>query len=268
MNDDQRVEDNREMGDGGTALWLFDSVTSPSSYAGKKTDPMAEYVEQMRAGRVDALQKLYGGAAKSVRKLAFRITRDSALADEVTQATFFKAWMHAGRYDARRGSVLTWLLCIARSRSIDALRNSLHIPASHAVPFAVASFEADSPANPEDQAVDAQRAMQLHRALARLSPLQRQLLALAYFRGATHEEIAERLRLPLGTVKSHTKRALATLRRALSDLEADEDPKCLGRRRGRNRSDESTARRQAPPNMLRAISSSPVAPSDPRTDCR
>ena len=253
MNDDQRVEDNREIGDGGTSLWLFDSVTTTfSSYAGKtaKTDPMAEYVEQMRAGRVDALQKLYAGTAKSVRKLAFRITRDSALADEVTQATFLKAWMHAGSFDVSRGSVLTWLLCIARSRSIDALRNTPHIPASHAVPFTVAAFEADSPANPEDQAVDAQRAMQLHRALARLSPLQRQLLALAYFRGATHEDIAERLRLPLGTVKSHTKRALATLRRALSDLEA-EDPKCLGRRRGRKRSYEAgSERRQAPPNML------------------
>jgi RNA polymerase sigma factor (sigma-70 family) len=253
MNTDQRVEDNREMGDDGPPLWLFDSVSGPFSFdAGKtaKTDPMAEYVEQMRAGRVDALRKLYEGAAKSVRKLAFRITRDSALADEVTQVTFFKAWMHAGRYDAGRGSVLTWLLCIARSRSIDVLRNSLHIPASHAVPLAVAAFEADSPANPEDQAVDAQRAMQLHRALARLGPLQRQLLALAYFRGAAHEEIAERLRLPLGTVKSHTKRALATLRRALSDLEA-EDPKCLGRRRGRKRSYEAgSERRQAPPNML------------------
>lgn len=238
MNNDTQADNVAASGSGEASGWPFDGAMgpfwqapdAPESTRRPPADPLAQWVEQMCAGRVDALNKLYAAAEKPVRKLAFRITRDSALAEEVTQATFLKAWMQAGRYDPERGSVLTWLLCIAHSRSIDALREGSEVAPPHARPRTFGVDEADSQASPEDQAVESQRASELHRALAALDPLQRQLLGLAYFKGATQEEIAQRFQLPLGTVKSHIKRALAVLRRALEKaLEADDHPKCLGR---------------------------------------
>lgn len=240
MNDMQRVDDCRVL-DGQPAAWQLDGALRPffrprraaNPAEPAHSDPMLEWIEDMRAGRPDALKKLYAYAAKPIRKRAFRITRDDVLAEEVMQITFLRAWTQAGRYDARRGSVLTWLSCMAQSASIDVLRNHNDSACVRAEAHAAAALEADSAANPEDQVADRQRAAQLHRALAKLDPLQRQLLGFAYFKGATHEEIADRLGLPLGTVKSSIKRALAKLRRALPDPATDDRPKCL-ERRGRN----------------------------------
>lgn len=244
MTDDEGLDVYREVEDDSSPAWLFNagtveravSIAMPVTTAGP--DPNAWLIEAMSLGRVDALGKLHAASKATVKKFALRITGDAALADEVTAATFLQAWIQANRFDPMRGSANNWLLCIARSRAIDAIRAG-DIALVHPDPLSLLQHEADQRADPQFLALESERATHLHRALLRLSPLHRQLLTLAYFKGSTHEEIAHQLLLPLGTVKSHIKRALTTLRRELVPYWGREAPRtCLAlpRRLHRRRS--------------------------------
>ena len=128
---------------------------------------------------------------------------------------FAQVWRDAARYDSERARVLTWLLTICRSRALDFLRRR---ELTEPLPDDDDLAEPHSaPANdPQDLLISTQNHRELHTALALLAPLQRQLLALAFFRGLTHEEIAQHCRLPLGSVKTHIRKALAMLRATLT----------------------------------------------------
>lgn len=164
-----------------------------------------------------ALAALYDATFACTFGLVRRIVRGSALAEEVVEDTYFQVWRQAVRFDAARGHALTWLLAIARSRAIDALR--------HEARFQHESIDDDDhgggPASadrPQDELLDLVRHQaDLHQALMLLGAQPRQLVALAFFRGLSHEEIAQQTRLPLGTVKSQIRRALQTLRQILGE---------------------------------------------------
>lgn len=158
-----------------------------------------------------ALGELYEAMAGRVYGLALRITRHVQVAEEVTEDVFWQVWRQAPRFDATRGSVLSWILTIARSRALDTLRRGERAEALDEE--ALASLPGDG--DPHDLLDAVQRNDRLHRALSGLDPLPRQLLALSFFRGLTHEEIARHMSLPLGTVKSHIRRALLRLREML-----------------------------------------------------
>lgn len=158
-----------------------------------------------------ALAELYDALAGRVYGLALRITRQVQTAEEVTEDAFWQVWRQAPRFDPTRGSVLSWILTIARSRALDALRR--RDPAEALDERCLADLEAGS--NPQDLLQAVQQHHRLHAALAGLDALPRQLLALAFFRGLSHEEIACQMQLPLGTVKSHIRRALLRLRELL-----------------------------------------------------
>ena len=158
-----------------------------------------------------ALAKLYEAMAGRIYGLALRITRHVQTAEEVTEDAFWQIWRQAPRFDARRGSVVTWMLTIARSRALDALRRADRAEALDEE--SLADEQADT--DPHDLLAAVQRQHRLYSALRRLDPLPRQLLALAFFRGLSHEEIASQMSLPLGTVKSHIRRALLHLRELL-----------------------------------------------------
>lgn len=167
-----------------------------------------------------ALTALYDATASRVHGLVLRIVRRAALADEVVEDTYFQVWRQAPRFDPQRGGPMTWLLGMARSRAIDAIRREARfqhdaLPESDGADvFEGAGIEAGS-----DELLDAARGhAELHRALMQLSAQPRQLVALAFFRGLSHEEIASQTALPLGTVKSQIRRALITLRQLLADL--------------------------------------------------
>ena len=132
-------------------------------------------------------------------------------AEEVTEDAFWQIWRQAPRFDARRGRVVAWMLTIARSRALDALRRADHAEALDEESLADQQTDSD----PHDLLAAVQRQHRLHSALRRLDPLPRQLLALAFFRGLSHEEIASQMSLPLGTVKSHIRRSLLHLRELL-----------------------------------------------------
>jgi RNA polymerase sigma factor (sigma-70 family) len=163
----------------------------------------------------EALATLYDAVLGKVHGLVRRIVRDERMAEEVTEDVFFQVWRQADRFDSARGRPLGWILTIARTRSLDSLRRA--DPAvPHPDPDLLDNRWSEGSLSAYDILGAAQEAIHLHTAVEALEPMPRQLLALAFFCGLTHEEIAERSDMPLGTVKSHIRRALVTLRAALA----------------------------------------------------
>ena len=156
----------------------------------------------------EALARLYEAMAGKVYGLALRITRNVQTAEEVVEDTFWQIWRQAPRFDPVRGNASAWVMTMTRSRALDALRR-VDPAASDAD---VGESEEASADGPEVLLASRQAGRKLDAALANLDPLPRQLVALAFFRGLSHEEIAIHMGLPLGTVKSHIRRALVRLR--------------------------------------------------------
>ncbi len=172
---------------------------------------IARVVEQDQA----ALGELYDHLVSQVYGLVIRVTRSASLAEEVVQDTFWQVWRQAPRFEPERGSVVSWIMTIARSRALDALRR-VEIAETELDPEMAEAI----PTSPSDSPFDLMEAIQegsrLYLALAELETVPRQLLALAFFRGLSHEEIAVSSGLPLGTVKSHIRRALTQLKSTLA----------------------------------------------------
>ncbi|WP_020485360.1 sigma-70 family RNA polymerase sigma factor [Methylomonas sp. MK1] len=172
---------------------------------------IADVVDQDQA----ALGRLYDSLVDQVYGVALRITRRSQCAEEVVQDTFWQIWRQAPRFDAERGSVKAWVMTMARSRALDALRQ-LDGNLSELEPDALVLIEAPAEQMPPDLLSAVQQGHRLQTALAALEPLPRQLVSLAFFRGLSHDEIAVCSGLPLGTVKSHIRRALQTMQQLLT----------------------------------------------------
>ena len=150
----------------------------------------------------------------AVYGLALRVTRHAAQAEEVTEDAFWQIWREAPRFDPARGSAMAWILTITRSRALDSLR--ARDPAE-LVEDSAAMLDAQPghDAGPLDLLSATQSDQALHHALSQLDAQPRQLIALAFFKGLTHDEIATHTGLPLGTVKSHIRRSLAALKTLL-----------------------------------------------------
>jgi RNA polymerase sigma-70 factor, ECF subfamily len=179
---------------------------------------IAQIVHQDAAGEA-ALALLYQATSQRVFSLALRLTQHQALAEEVTEVVFWQVWRQAPRFDAKRGCVMAWLLNMTRSRALDALRARTRevgqAVADETLELLQQSSQAAAGDHPDALLSAVQTQSVLHQALSSLQPLPRQLLALAFFKDLTHQEIAEQLSLPLGTVKSHIRRALIQLRQRL-----------------------------------------------------
>lgn len=168
------------------------------------------------AGHQDkALAALYDATAARVFGLVSRIVQDNALAEEVVEDTYWQVWRQAVRFDVGRGRPVTWLLAMARSRAIDALRRRERRPLQPLADEEEAGLYDESAAGPLDLLSATRGQHLLYSALAGLDPQPRQLVALAFLRGLTHDEVAESTGLPLGTVKSQIRRALQSLKGAL-----------------------------------------------------
>ena len=171
-------------------------------------------LEGIRRRDEPSLGRLYDLTVGRVYAVALRFMRHADLAEEVVSDVYLQVWRDAHRYDAARGRVLAWLLVISRSRALDLLRRQDEA-FSHPDPHELVA-EADSGQKTAHDLLEAsQQGTALHTAMATLTPLQRQLLSLAFFRGLSHSEIVEHCGLPLGTVKTHIRRALAALRDVL-----------------------------------------------------
>ncbi|WP_457349773.1 sigma-70 family RNA polymerase sigma factor [Roseateles sp. P5_D6] len=180
---------------------------------------LAAWIEGIVDHDERALLALYEATLSRVYGLVLRLVRRSQLAEEVAEEVFFQVWRQAPRFDPERGRPLTWLLGMARSRAIDAIRREARFQHEEldeeSVPLSAPAAESG-----DELLSVAQGHAELHRALLLLKPQPRQLVALAFFNGLSHEEIASQTSLPLGTVKSQIRRALITLREALGDTGA------------------------------------------------
>ena len=174
------------------------------------------WITQISHGNEQALGHLYDAMLGRVYGLALRITRNPQPSEEVAEDVFWQVWRQARRFDAARGNALTWLLTIARTRALDSLRRNDEAQ-PHPEPETLIAAEESKEGDPQELLDALQRDHRLHAALASLDALPRELLALAFFRGLTHEEIAAHTGLPLGTVKSHIRRALAALKSVLAN---------------------------------------------------
>ena len=164
-------------------------------------------------GELDALADLYDRYKTMAYSIAYRITNDATLAEDVVQEAFLGVWRNASRYMDDRGSVKTWLLSIVHHRAIDAIRRrrrTSELPESTDAPPAALTL-------PDVWAEVAAGldAATVRDALASLSDVQREAIELAYFGGLTQQEVAARTGAPVGTVKSRMRLGLLAMRRML-----------------------------------------------------
>ena len=187
------------------------------------SDSDAALVGRMAAGDEHALGVLYDRWATTVHTLAYYLLGQADEAEDAVEETFWQAWREAGRYDASRGAVSTWLSTIARSRALDrqrARRRRAEEPLEGVVPSSdgsggIAGSRAAT-ANPQQEAEASERARDIAAALEKLPAEQREVIELAYFGGLSQSEIATRTSLPLGTVKTRARLALEKLRAPLA----------------------------------------------------
>ena len=180
-----------------------------------------------RAGMGDraCFGALYERTSGHLLAVVLRIQRNRALAEDLLQEVYVSVWKAAGSFDAARSQPLTWLTHIARNRAIDSLRRAQTQPQLESTtrdesddgderPDAAETM-ADSSPGPLELLGLASQKRELSACMEMLSPPQRQSVALAFFDGLSHAEVAAQLREPLGTVKSWVRRALATLKACL-----------------------------------------------------
>ena len=170
---------------------------------------------------VAAFEEIYARYSRSVYSLALRLLGDRQVAQEVAQEIFLSIWRGASGFDPDRGSARSWVLSLSHHKTVDALRRMRRCETA---PLATAATNL-SPVNPiTDETIRSLESETIRQALLALSSEQREAIVLAYYGGFTQQEIAARLEIPLGTVKTRTRDGILRLRMLLGS-EAEETPR-------------------------------------------
>jgi RNA polymerase sigma-70 factor (ECF subfamily) len=172
-----------------------------------------ELLVLVAGGDQRAFEDLYALVSGPVFGLVRRVVRDPAQSEEVAQEVLLETWRSAARYDPGRGSALSWILTLAHRRAVDRVRSAR----AAGMREQREALRAGEPAF-DQVAEEVEAGMErewVRRCLRRLTELQRQSVTLAYYDGYTYREVAERLSLPLGTVKTRMRDGLTRLRECL-----------------------------------------------------
>jgi len=176
---------------------------------------MAEFLDRIATKRdASAFRELFEIYAPRVKAYMMRQGADATTAEELAQETLLTVWRKAGLYSGDRGSATTWIFTIARNLRIDKLRKEMtwvELPEGRAE-------EASDDPLPDETLEAEERKRRLQAALGELPADQHEVVALSYIEGLSHSEIAERLNLPLGTLKSRMRLAYLKIRQAVEDL--------------------------------------------------
>jgi RNA polymerase sigma-70 factor (ECF subfamily) len=175
-----------------------------------------DLVRRLKAREPQAMSELYDRYARVAYSLILRIVRNTAVAEDLVQETFLRVWHRVHSFDADKGALGAWLLTVARNRAIDHLRS---IDGRMEV-NAISLQHLERPAwfaNLDTGALALDRVRRLQRAFEKLTPHQRQVIDMAYYEGMSQTEMAERLKQPLGTIKTWTRGALKILRDELEE---------------------------------------------------
>ena len=178
---------------------------------GLSDEQLLERVAERRDA--DAFAVLYRRYARAVYSLVVRLLRDSATADDVAQEAFASVWRAARGYRRERGSAAGWLFAIARNAAIDTTRTRV------ALVIGEPPDEPDPGPLPDDEAIAEMEAFRVHAAVDALPAREREVIELAYYGGLSQSEVADRLDIPLGTVKTRTRTALQRLAGVLGEEE-------------------------------------------------
>jgi RNA polymerase sigma-70 factor (ECF subfamily) len=173
---------------------------------------LAGLLAKSALGDRTAFAELYRATSSKLFAVSLRIVRERQIAEEVLQDSFVSIWNHAADYAQAKSAPTTWMTAIVRNRSLDVVRRTREEPD---IDDALAAALADEGAVPAAQAEARGHAHSVRQCLEELDAEQRQTIALAFFHGLTHSELAAHLRRPLGTVKTHVRRGLAKLRDCL-----------------------------------------------------
>lgn len=186
----------------------------PLVFAALDAEGDRELATRLQRRDPQALAELYDAYGRIAFALIVRIVRDQGIAEDLTQETFLRVWNRMAGFDAQRGALGAWVLTVARNRAIDYLRsvdgrtriNAIELSATE-TPAVFVDLEANL--------MNGDRARQLKGAFEKLNEKQRMVIELAYFEGLSQSEMAERLKQPLGTVKTWVRSALQVLRSEL-----------------------------------------------------
>ena len=177
-------------------------------------DLLMDLIDRIARRDEAALKALYDLTARKLYGLSLRVVGSAERAEDVLQESYLQVWRSAGDYRATLSPPMAWLGLIVRSRSLDNLRRRAaeraHLTQDLDETLSD-TLEGDAP-NPLDTSLASQQAWALHQCLRQLDNRQREVISLAYLRDLSHGELAERLTLPLGTVKTWIRRGLDKLR--------------------------------------------------------
>lgn len=180
----------------------------------------AGLLRRLRAGDSDAFETIYAEYASSAYGIAYRVTRQDAIAQEVVHDAFMALWRAPEAFDPAKGTLRTFLLSLTHHRAVDAVRREERLRARNE---RAVNLEPARSEDPAEDVVEAawlgHRRKEVRAALETLSVDQRTVLEKAYFEGRTQVQIAGELGIPLGTVKTRTLAAMRKMRTALDDEE-------------------------------------------------
>ncbi|MET0217482.1 MAG: sigma-70 family RNA polymerase sigma factor [Burkholderiales bacterium] len=164
-----------------------------------------------------AFAELYRRTSSKLLGVALRILRRQDWAEDVLQESFVNIWHHAQDYTQARSAPMTWMTSIVRNRSLDWLRRPREeTPDDFEL---MLDYTSDDRPGPLERLTDSADAKRVARCLEQLEASQRQTIALAFYHGLTHSELAEHLKAPLGTVKTWVRRGLEQLKSCLGTIE-------------------------------------------------
>lgn len=190
---------------------------NPAADSPLEIDPAL--IRRVADGDVSAFEQFYEAASGLLFSVALRMLQRHEDAEELLQEVFVKIWKDAASYDPGRGAPLAWALTITRHKAIDRIRSTTRRLRLHEEAEQEAQVtNATAPAEPASEADHAESATAVRSSLAPLPQDVRQTVELAYFGGLSQSQIAEKLSLPITTVKSHIRRAMMTLRHSLRDF--------------------------------------------------
>jgi RNA polymerase sigma-70 factor, ECF subfamily len=175
-------------------------------------------MQRIASRDADSLRALYDRYSSLVFAVCLRIVRDRQEAENLVVDIFWEIWDKSARYDASRGRVLSYLMMVSRSRALDQKRKSSRLGMTIADPTGAAERVDNS--DPSSDALLGEQRQIVRRTLDQLEPVQRQAIECAYYDGLSHSEIAEKLKRPLGTVKTQIRSGLARLRDALNGMQS------------------------------------------------
>jgi RNA polymerase sigma-70 factor (ECF subfamily) len=192
---------------------MLDRVAGDGDRSAASRPTVDELLDAVGRGDRTAFGELYDATAPRLFGLVRRLVVDAAQAEEVTQDVYLEIWQNAPRFDAARGNAIAWMFTIAHRRAVDRIRSA---QAARERDLRIGARDVEVPVDTVAEA--AETTIEHDRvvgALGELSDLQRECVALAYYGGLTQSEIAERLDVPLGTVKTRLRDGMIRLRNAL-----------------------------------------------------